>query len=131
VIRRWGAVPALALALAACGGEAPEAPEDRPRQIRVANPHNDALANLSEPMRNLALMRALRDNGRRCQRVERAAYQEEHRGLAMWTAMCNDGRQWAIFIAPNADIQVRLCEEAGQLGLPPCRLLPPPPNAAG
>ena len=66
-------------------------------------------------------MRAIRDNGKRCQRVEATAYQEEYRNLALWVALCNDGRHWALFIAPNGDTQVRDCADARELDLPQCR----------
>ena len=39
----------------------------------------------------------------------------------MWTARCSDGNDWAVFIAPNGDVQVRDCAEAATLALPACR----------
>jgi hypothetical protein len=107
-----------ALSLSGCGENSPS---QNVTQIRVANPHSDQLKELPEQLRHLGLMRALRDSGRRCQRVEAGAYQEEYSGMAMWVALCNDGRHWAIFIAPNADIQVRQCTEMDTLDLPQCR----------
>ena len=59
--------------------------------------------------------------GKRCQRVEATRYQEDYRQMALWVALCNDGRHWALFIAPNGDTQVRQCTEMRQLGLPQCR----------
>ena len=109
-------------AAAACDGGSPEGNVTR---IEVANPHHDQLAALSPPSQRLGLMRAIRDSGKRCQRVDSAAYQEDYRGMKMWVALCNDGRHWAIFIAPNADLQVRDCAEAAQLNLPQCRPVPP------
>jgi hypothetical protein len=107
-----------ALVLAGCdGGE----PSQDVRQIKVANPHHDQLQALSEPMRMLGLMRAIRDSGNRCKRVDAGAYQEDHRGLAMWVARCSDSGHWGVFIAPNADIQVRSCAHMAQLDLPRCR----------
>ena len=111
---------ALVAALAASGCD-DGAPAENVTRIKVANPHHDQLRALSEPMRRLALFRAVRDSGKRCKRVEAGRYQEDHRGLAMWVALCDDGRQWAVFIAPNADIQVRACTEAAALDLPQCR----------
>ncbi len=118
-----------ALTLAGC--EQGEPTPDR-KHIRVANPHHDQLVALSEPMQRLGLMRAIRDSGRRCTRVEAAAYQQEHRGMEMWVALCDDGRHWGIFIAPNGDIQTRNCAEHNQLDLPQCRpLTPAVPEADG
>lgn len=108
--------------LAACDGGG----EREVREIKIENPHHEQLQALSEPMQKLGLMRAIRDSGKQCKRVESAAYQEDHQGLAMWVARCADERLWAIFIAPSGDIQVRNCDEAAQLGLPQCR----PPGAA-
>ncbi len=116
------------LGVAGCDQGRP--PEDV-KHIRIANPHSAQLAALPEPLRKLGLMRAIRDSGKRCRRVEAGSFQQDYRGLAMWVALCNDGRHWAIFIAPNADIQVRDCAQMRVLRLPQCRLvapLPPDPN---
>ncbi len=118
------ATAALAFALAGCEDGAPPG---NVTQIRVANPHSDQLKALSGPMRHLALMRAIRDSGKRCRRVEAGAYQQYYQGLEMWVALCNDGRHWAVFIGSNADIQVRDCAENAQLDLPVCRPVAAPP----
>lgn len=121
-MKRFGALAVL-LALAGCEqGGAPE----NVTQIRIANPHSDQLKALPQDLRHLGLMRAIRDSGKRCQRVEAGAHQQEHSGMAMWVAMCSDGRYWAVFIAPNADVQVRECSDMDTLDLPQCRPLTPP-----
>ena len=120
----------LALALAGCDGGAAEQSRT---PTRIANPGHEELQALSPDLQRLGVMRAIRDNGHRCQRVEATAYQEDFRNLAMWVALCNDGRHWALFIAPNRDTQVRNCADARELGLPQCRPLTvpgaPPPKA--
>ncbi len=109
----------LLLAIPACDdGQAP-APV---KQLKVQNPYHDQLNALSEPMKRLGLMRAIRDSGNRCKRVDAAAHQEDYEGMPMWVAQCSDSGGWAVFIAPNADIQVRDCDEMAQLQLPQCRL---------
>ena len=113
-----------AVAVVAC--EDGRAPENR-THIKIANPHSDQLAALPDELQRLGLMRAIRDSGRRCRRVEAGRYQQDYRDLAMWVALCNDGRYWAIFIAGNADIQVRECAHMRELDLPQCRPLTPPP----
>ncbi len=119
---------ASALAFAGCGESAPAT--DEASAVRMANPGSDRLKALSPLNQRIGLVRAIRDSGKRCRRVDALAYQQEHRQLAMWVALCNDGRHWAIFIAPNEDIQVRDCRENAQLGLPVCRPVAPlPPNA--
>jgi len=117
-MRRLAAALFLALAAPGCGGD-PQA--DEAPAIKAANPHHEQLKALTPDMQRLGVMRAIRDNGKRCRRVEATAYQQDYRNMVMWVAMCDDGRHWAIFIAPNGDTQVRECEHARQLSLPQCR----------
>ena len=125
-----GAAFALLLALAGCGDTG--APSNQSAGVRMANPGSDRLKALSPLNQRIGLVRAIRASGKRCRRVDALGYQQEYRQLAMWVALCNDGRHWAVFIAPNEDVQVRNCTENAQLGLPVCRPvapLPPDPNA--
>ena len=126
-MRAWPALIAgsCLLALAACGDGPQDQREPRP-QIKIANPYHDGLVALTPDLQRLGLMRAIRDNGRRCRRVEAGRYQQDYRQLAMWVALCDDGRHWAIFVAPNGDTQVRPCTDHAQLNLPICRPLTPP-----
>ena len=119
----------LAVALSGCGDTS--APPADP-VINIANPGSDRLKTLTPLNQRIGLMRAIRASGKRCGRVETLGYQQQYRELAMWVALCEDGHHWAVFIAPNEDIQVRDCAEHAQLGLPVCRPvapLPPDPNA--
>ncbi|WP_129791909.1 hypothetical protein [Sphingosinicella sp. CPCC 101087] len=118
-MRFRGAAAALLVLTAAACDEGPP-PEQAPA-IKIANPHHDQLMALNPDMQRLGVMRAIRDNGMRCQRVEATRYQEDYRNMALWVALCNDGRHWALFIAPNGDTQVRQCSEMRELGLPQCR----------
>ena len=120
--------PAL-LVLAAGGCDAGPTESDSP-PTKISNPHHDQLSALPPDLQRLGLMRAIRDNGKRCQRVEAAGYQQDYRQLAMWVALCADGRYWAVFIAPNGDTQVRACTEARELELPQCRPLTGPGSQA-
>ena len=113
-------------AAAACEQGRP--PEDV-KPIKVANPAHDRLSALNGENQRLGLTFTIRNNGFRCRRVEAARYQEDYRGMAMWVALCNDGRHWAVFIAPNEDTQVRNCADARQLRLPQCRPVEPPPGS--
>lgn len=123
---------ATALAALALAGCEDGRPVENRTQTKVENPHHDQLAALSEPMQRLGIMRAIRDSGRRCTRVEATAHQEQYRGMEMWVALCDDGRYWAVFIAPNGDVQTRNCAEHDQLDLPQCRpLAPAVPEADG
>jgi hypothetical protein len=117
---------ALALAVAGCGDASAPSDSADPA-IRIENPGSDRLKALTPLNQRIGLMRAIRANGKRCRGVERGAYQQEYQGMAMWVALCRDGRHWAVYIAPNEDVQVRDCSEAEQLGLPLCRPIPPMP----
>ena len=111
---------ALAFLLAGCG-QSDSAGEQRRAPTRIVNPYHDRLKALDPRMQRLTLMRAVRDNGKRCGRVEAGHYQEDYRNMALWVALCEDGRHWGVFIAPNGDTQVRECTEMSQLELPQCR----------
>ena len=116
-------IPAITLCLAGCEDGAPER---NVTKVAAANPHSDQLKALSEPMRHLGLYRAIRDNGRRCKRVEGAAYQQQYKTMAMWTARCSDSGDFAVYIAPNGDVQVSPCGDARTLGLPECSAVQSP-----
>jgi hypothetical protein len=96
------------------------APERNVTQVVAANPYSDQLKALSEPTRQLGLYRAVRDTGQRCKRVDRGAYQQQYKSMAMWTAHCTDSGDWALYIAPNGDVQASPCAHAKELGLPEC-----------
>ncbi|HEY0111949.1 MAG TPA: hypothetical protein VGB59_02225 [Allosphingosinicella sp.] len=120
-MKAFAAAAALGLMLAGCEDGAPER---NVTSIEIANPHSEQLKGMSELYRNLGLRRALIDAGQRCKNVERAAYQEQYKSMAIWTAHCVDSGDWAIFIAPSGDVQVRRCGNLAQLGLPQCRPIP-------
>ena len=114
----------LALLCTGCGGGDAEEPAQNVTKMRAANPVSDQLKGMSEIYRFLGLRRAIVDSGRRCKKVDRGGYQEEYKTMSLWTAHCTDTGDWAIFIAPNADVQVRQCGQMAQLGLPACRVPP-------
>ena len=116
-MKAWAIVAAMSGLLGACDDGAPER---NVTQVVAANPHSDQLKALSEPTRHLGLYRAIRDNGRRCKRVDRGEYQQQYKSMAMWTAHCTDSGDWALYIAPNGDVQASPCAHAKELGLPEC-----------
>jgi hypothetical protein len=120
-MKGWTAVATLLL-LAGCDDGAPQR---NVTKVVVANPLSDELKALSEPTRNLGLYRAIRDNGRRCKRVDQGAYQQQYKTMAMWTARCSDTGDYALYIAPNGDVQVSHCRDARELGLPECKAAAP------
>jgi hypothetical protein len=118
--------PALGalLLLAACEDGTPE---QNVTQMKATNAFSDQLKAMYPMNRNLGLWRAIRDSSQRCKKVDNGAYQQDYKNMAMWTAHCTDTGQWALFIAPNADTQVRPCADAPAIGIPACRPLPPAP----
>ena len=106
--------------------EPPGRPTNAPA-VSISNPGSDRLKTLPPLNRRIALLRAITQSGKSCGRVLTGAYQQRHENLAMWVALCDGGRHWAVFIAPNEQVQVRDCSETVQLGLPPCRPVPPLP----
>lgn len=98
--------------------------------IHMANEYHDNLMKLSPGNQRIAMRRAIHDEGRYrswCKDVVNAGYQEEYQNMRMWVAQCTpEDRSFAIFLAPNGDVQVRNCADAEQLQLPACKALPPP-----
>jgi hypothetical protein len=119
------ASPAWAILLLLAGCE-DGSPEQNVASVKAANTYSDQLAAMTPLYRNLGLWRAIRDAPQRCKRVDSGAFQQAYRNMAMWSAHCTDTGQWAIFIAPNGDVQVRPCADAVAIGIPACRPLPPP-----
>ena len=112
-------IAALALAAAtACdgGGTAPQ----NVTSIKIETPYADKLRSLSQQNRDLALRRAIQDSGESCKRITSSEETGTYKNMTTWTAHCDGGRDWTIFIGPNGDVQVRSCEHVQQLGLPAC-----------
>jgi len=120
--------PIAAFVLAAAGllaGCEDGVPEQNMTRVRIVVPASDQLKALSPLYRFLGLRRSIVDSGQRCKKVDQGAYQQDWNNLAMWTAHCTDTGDWAIYIAPNDDVQVRRCADSAQLKLPACKPLPP------
>lgn len=119
----------LLAALTGCGGGAPQGNGQAQgvKQITIRNRPQEELLALPDDLRRVGLVRAIRDTRNRCpRRVEpNPVHQGDYRGMALWTARCDDNQQYAIFIAPSGDVEVRKCEDMERLGLPACRELPP------
>ena len=116
---------ALLFAVSACDQTQPT----QPRQpIVVRSEAQDQLHQLDDMNRDIALKRAIYDSGSVCKRVLKSGYVQEHKNLSMWTASCDNGRDWAIFVGPDGSAQVRLCRDLAELGLPPCIIKPAPAN---
>jgi len=106
-------------ALAGCGSG--ESQPTKTKSITASNPHVEQLKSLSEFNRGMGLRRAVLDSRQRCKKVDWSGYQQDYKNLSMWTVDCSDG-DYAVFIAPSGDAQVRQCRHLETLGLPQCRL---------
>jgi len=119
-------LPLIAAALAALPIQA----------VTIANPASDQMAHLSVIARKGALRAALLDSGVRCERVEKTAIQGPWANTVMWRVKCaGDPRyDYAVFVGPDASVQVRYCAEMAELKLPRCRPFssnPPAPIILG
>jgi hypothetical protein len=94
----------------------------------MANEGSDRLKALNPMNKRVGLLRAIQQSGFRCRGgVLTGAYQQQYQNLSMWVALCADGKNYAVFIAPSEDLQVRDCAEHAQLSLPACRPVQPLP----
>ena len=121
---------ALTITLLASACDSPEPAQPR-KSIQVRSEQQEGLHKLSEQYRHVALRRAIYDAGRTCKTVTKSGYVQEYGNLSMWTASCDGGRSWAIFVGPDGSVQVRDCRETEQLKLPACVIREEKPAAAG
>jgi hypothetical protein len=120
---RSAALLVSAILLASCGqGDTPAPPLQN--DIMVRSDTQQRLFDLNDLDRAIALKRAISDQGLRCGRVVSTGYVTRYRDMDMWSATCDDDRQWALFIGANDDVQVRPCADNEQLGLPVCKIQP-------
>jgi hypothetical protein len=119
--------------LLACGAALLAACEQQPTQpsrpIVVRSEAQDQLHQLDDMNRAIALKRAIYASGYTCKRVAKSGYVQEYKNLSMWTASCDDRRQWAIFAGPDGSAQVRPCQDLAELGLPQCVIKETQPKA--
>ncbi|GAA4024648.1 hypothetical protein GCM10022280_26920 [Sphingomonas swuensis] len=118
----------LSLLAAACdqGEQAtPKQPE-----IAVRSAEQNALHQLSDQNRDIALKRAILASGLRCKRVVRSGYVTEYKKLSMWSADCDDKRSWGIFVGADGSAQVRPCTDMARFQLPACTIAADPSGRA-
>ena len=117
------ALPIIALSVASCGDSNNPAPPLQ-NDIMVRSEAQQRLFDLNDLDRAIALKRAIADQGLRCARIVSTGYVTRYRDMDMWTARCADDREWALFIAANDSVQVRLCDDNQKIGLPACTVQP-------
>jgi hypothetical protein len=109
--------------IASCGkGEQAAQPVQNDIVVRSAS--QQQLFDLNDLDRAIALKRAIADQGLRCAQVVSTGYVARYKDMDVWTATCGDDRQWALFIAANDSVQVRLCDDNEKIGLPACKVQP-------
>jgi hypothetical protein len=113
----------LAAPLVACDRGASDPTPAKPIEVRSAA--QDRLHQLDELNRAIALKRAVRDSGSSCLRVTSAGFVGRYKNMDYWTASCEDEfdrvRDWALFIGADDSVQVRLCKDVAEVGLPACK----------
>jgi hypothetical protein len=122
---RLALVALSALGLAACGGEGSQ-PATKQQEIAVRSEEQNALHQLDDMNRDIALKRAILASGLRCKRVVRSGYVTEYKKLSMWQADCDDKRSWGIFVGPDGSAQVRPCTDNARFQLPECKIAADP-----
>jgi hypothetical protein len=90
--------------------------------IRVRGPDQDRLHQLNAMDLAIGLKRAIYANGYSCKRVTDAGFVGTYQNLDIWEARCSEGRDWALFTAPDGSVQVRDCRDMGKSGFPACEI---------
>ena len=109
--------------IASCGSGDQAAPPVQ-NEIMVRSEAQQRLFDLNDLDRAIALKRAITDQGLRCGQIVSTGYVARYKEMDMWSATCNDDRQWALFIGADDSVQVRLCDDNEKVGLPPCKVQP-------
>lgn len=91
-----------------------------PAVAQAGNAFSQKLRSLPDLQRRAVLRRAVLDSGQRCKRVDTGALKGRYKNLIMWTATCNPGGSYGVFIGPDGSVQVRPCADMRTLKLPSC-----------
>src|SRR5919106_3507535 len=97
---RYAALMISAGLLASCGSGDQAAPPLQ-NDIMVRSDAQQRLFDLNHLDRAIALKRAIADQGLRCGQIVSTGFVTRYKDMDMWTATCNDDRQWALFIGAN------------------------------
>src|SRR5687768_17380087 len=87
--------------LACCGGSGDEAAPPLQNDIMVRSQMQKRLLDLNDLDRAIALKRAITDQGLRCERIVSTGYVTRYKDMDMWSAICGDEREWALFVSAN------------------------------
>lgn len=118
----WSAGLAAAAAMILVGGcDGGDTQPVKKITVGESGGYVEKLRGLSEQDRNLTLRRAIQDSRQRCRRIRSSAESGRYENMTIFTARCDEGTNWAVFVAPSGDVQVRSCQHVERLGLPKCR----------
>jgi hypothetical protein len=109
--------------LMSCGKSEDPAPPVQ-NDIIVRSEMQQELFQRNDLDRAIALKKAITDQGLRCGQIVTTGYVGRYKDMDVWTAACNDDRQWSFFIGADDSVQVRLCADNEKLGLPACKVQP-------
>lgn len=123
---RWLLLAGLLVGTAGCDGADSGTAARKDPPIAVRSDEQNQLHQLSDMNRDIALKRAITASGLRCKRVTKSGYVAEYNKLSMWSASCDDGRDWGIFVGPDGSAQVRPCTDMARFKLPECRIAADP-----
>jgi len=84
------------------------------------NVFSQRLEKLDPARQAAALRRAIVDSDQRCGRISNAAKTQPYKNLVGWTAHCDPGGDYVLFIGPDGSVQIRTCNDARMLNLPGC-----------
>ena len=84
------------------------------RHITIRNEYQENLLKLNDTQRDLTLRRAVRDDNGKCNHISGSKFQQDYKSMKMWVAHCDSG-DWAVFLAPSGDVQVRACTDIPKL----------------
>ncbi len=90
--------------------------------LAASNAFSDQLKKLPPIQQRSVMRRAVLDDKQYCKQVATTAYQGSFKNLEMWTARCDHGADYGIFIGPDGSVQVRPCRDLAELKLPLCKL---------
>jgi hypothetical protein len=121
---RFACLLSPAILLASCGEGDTASQQPVQNDIMVRSTAQQQLFDLNDLDRAIALKRAIAEQGLRCTRIVSTGYVTRYKDMDLWTAKCDDNRQWALFIAANDSVQVRLCDDNEKIGLPACKVQP-------
>ncbi len=102
-MRGQGIAAAIALTLAGCSGEPSARNTSAPA---TPDPVEAQINNLSEPLKDVAFFRAVRDAGYACQKIVHRESRPRNEGRAAWAVKCENNADYGIVLQPGGTFLV-------------------------